>query len=139
MKKTLSLNQLHSFAKEILLFSKNIKVFVFNGDLGTGKTTFIKQICKELGVKDQTSSPTYSIVNEYIVGDEKVYHIDLYRLNSLEEAFEIGIEEYLDSGNYCFIEWANIIEEILPDEHIIVDIEITDKNNRTFSVSVAKF
>lgn len=135
MKKTIhSEKELQALAKEILAFSKNIKVFIFNGDLGVGKTTFIKQLCKLLGVEGQTASPTYSIVNEYISPKGKVYHIDLYRLNSVDEAFEVGLEDYLYSDNYCFIEWPNIAKELLPENYIDITIEKTTEEKRVFSI-----
>ena len=135
MKKTIhSESELPILAKEILKFAKETKVFLFNGNLGTGKTTFIKQLCKELGVKGQTSSPTYSIVNEYLVENAKIYHIDLYRLNSVEEAFEVGLEDYLYSDNYCFIEWPEVANELFPNDFISISIEKTSETERIFEV-----
>lgn len=135
-KKIHKIEELNSLAKEILNFAGSEKIFIFKGDLGTGKTTFIKEICKKLGIKGQTSSPTYSIVNEYLSKTEKVYHIDLYRLNSVEEAFEVGIEDYLYSDNYCFIEWPQIAEELLPESYIEVSIEKESENLRIFDISL---
>jgi tRNA threonylcarbamoyladenosine biosynthesis protein TsaE len=103
------------------------RIFAFHGELGAGKTTFIKALCEELGVKDVMSSPSFSLVNEY--HDEKnnpVYHFDLYRLKSPQEALDIGMEEYLYSGNYCFIEWPERAEELLPEDTVHVTIENCD-------------
>lgn len=124
------INELKPLAEKILNLSENIKVFIFNGNLGAGKTTLIKEFCKILKVEEETSSPTYSIVNEYSAPSGKVYHIDLYRLNSVEETFEIGLEDYLFSGNYCFIEWPEMANELLPDHYTIINIEKNDEENR---------
>jgi len=103
-------------------------VFAFNGTMGAGKTTFIKAICEELGVTETVNSPTFSIVNEYEAADGCIiYHFDCYRINNIEEALEIGVEEYLYSGNLCFIEWAENITSLLPDS--IVNVEITEREN----------
>jgi len=136
MKKNINnIDELNELAKEILAFSKKIKVLIFKGNLGTGKTSLIKHLCNIIGIQDQSSSPTYSIVNEYLLANNsKVYHIDLYRLNSLEEAYEVGLEDYLYSNNYCFIEWPEIIEEILPDEYITVSIEKISDKKRNFII-----
>ncbi len=103
-------------------------VFAFNGAMGAGKTTFIKAICEELGVTETVNSPTFSIVNEYEVGNGRIiYHFDCYRINKIEEAMEIGIEEYLYSGNLCFIEWSENIAPLLPDS--VVNVEIKELEN----------
>lgn len=107
------------------------KIFVFYGEMGAGKTTFIKQLCEALGTKEALSSPTYSLVNEYKVGEQRIYHMDLYRLNDLDEAYEMGIEEYLADGQaYCFIEWPQIIETLLPDNIVKVYIESEEDGER---------
>lgn len=104
------------------------KVFTFDGNMGAGKTTFIKAICEELGVTETVNSPTFSIVNEYETQSSKIiYHFDCYRINKIEEALEIGIEEYLYSGNLCFIEWAENIASLLPDS--VVNVEIKELEN----------
>lgn len=103
-------------------------LFAFNGTMGAGKTTFIKAICEELGVTETVNSPTFSIVNEYEGNNGLIiYHFDCYRINKIEEALEIGIEEYLYSGNLCFIEWAENIASLLPDS--IVNVEIKELKN----------
>jgi tRNA threonylcarbamoyladenosine biosynthesis protein TsaE len=98
----------------MLLANSTHKVFAFYGELGAGKTTLIRAICKQLGVEEEISSPTYNIVNEYIAGEQKVFHFDLYRVKDAEELFDIGFEEYLSSGNICLIEWPEIAENLLP-------------------------
>jgi tRNA threonylcarbamoyladenosine biosynthesis protein TsaE len=103
------------------------RVFTFTGDLGAGKTTFIKALCKELKVTDVTSSPTFAVVNEYRTEQKgAVYHFDLYRMKSLSEVFDTGIEEYLYSGNYCFIEWPDRAEDLIPGEAVRVVINVID-------------
>ena len=118
-------------ATELLSHLNNdIRVVLFSGDLGAGKTSLIKAICKELGCRDDVTSPTFSLVNEYICDSELIYHIDLYRLESTEEAIHIGIEDYLFSGNWCFVEWPELIMPLLPDKFATVNIEIDDTEIR---------
>ena len=110
-------------ARTFLADFPSSRIFAFHGELGAGKTTFIKALCIELGVNDAMSSPSFSLVNEYHDTNGKpIYHFDLYRLKSPEEAFDIGMEEYLYSGNYCFVEWPERAEELLPQEtvHIMI-------------------
>lgn len=116
-------------AREILDFCKSEKIFAFYGQLGAGKTTIIKAMCRWLGAGEAFSSPTFSLVNEYDAG-KPVYHIDLYRLNSLAEALDIGIEEYLYSGNYCFIEWPQVIAPVLPEESVQINIDVNQHQER---------
>jgi len=123
-------NQLPDIAAKILQHYKEKKLFVLVGDLGAGKTTLVKNIVSILGCTSGVSSPTFSIINEYKGKDERIYHIDLYRLKSKSEAEEIGIEEYLYSGAYCFIEWPQIIEELLPEEVVLIKIENTGADSR---------
>jgi len=119
-----------NFAVEINPFlSKNI--VLLKGDLGTGKTTFVKAFMKLFGSQNQVSSPTYALINEYLLSNGKtIYHMDLYRLNSLDEALNIGIEEYLHSQNLCFIEWPELILPLLEDEFHLMHITTPDKNTR---------
>ncbi len=126
------LKELSGAAKKVLAFAGNRKIWCFYGELGAGKTTFIKEICAYLKVEESVTSPTYSLVNEYTfyqpasTVENYLYHLDLYRLNRIEEALDIGIEEYLYSDSYCFIEWAQIIGPILPAETLEIHIEIVD-------------
>jgi tRNA threonylcarbamoyladenosine biosynthesis protein TsaE len=118
-----NLSELPEAARKLLDTFNSSRVFAFHGELGAGKTTFIKAACKELGVNDPMSSPSFGIVNEYHrANKESVYHFDLYRLKQLEEAYDIGLPEYLDSGSYCFIEWPEKAEAFLPEETIHVTI-----------------
>ena len=99
-------------------------VFAFYGKMGAGKTTFIKAVCEELGVEDTVTSPTFAIVNEYEAANGRpIYHFDFYRIKKLSEAYEMGCEEYFYSGHPCFIEWPELIEEVLPEETVNVTIE----------------
>lgn len=116
-------------AKQLLNFAKEQRVFLFDAPMGAGKTTFIKSLCQVLNVTDNMSSPTYSIVNEYHTNTKlKLYHFDLYRLKSSEELFEIGFEDYVESGNYLFIEWPELAMPFL-DSYLRIIIN-TENNNR---------
>jgi tRNA threonylcarbamoyladenosine biosynthesis protein TsaE len=130
-----SLSELSKVAKNLLTnYSKN-RIFAFWGELGSGKTTFIKAICNELDIIDIASSPTFSIINEYKTSKgEQVYHMDMYRIKSLEEAFDIGIEDYLLNDNYCFIEWPEKIHDLLPSDMVSVKISSVDKNKRILEI-----
>lgn len=108
------------------------KIWIFDGEMGAGKTTLIKSICKNLGVIDEVSSPTFSIVNEYkTVNGKTVYHFDFYRIKSIEEVYDMGVEDYFSSGNICLIEWPEKIKEILENE-IALQIFINLKNSQRF-------
>jgi len=123
-----SINTINETARQFIEQIGEKSVFAFNGTMGAGKTTFIKAICEELGVTGTVNSPTFSIVNEYEAADgHTIYHFDCYRINKIEEALEIGIEEYLHSGNLCFIEWAENIASLLPDS--VVNVEIAEVEN----------
>jgi tRNA threonylcarbamoyladenosine biosynthesis protein TsaE len=124
-----SLDELKLTARSFLSDFPSARIFAFHGELGAGKTTFIKALCEQLGIKDAMSSPSFSLVNEYHDAENNpVYHFDLYRLKSPEEAFDIGLEEYLYSGNYCFIEWPERARELLPEETIHVTITTTGES-----------
>ena len=123
-----SFEQLSSVALELLRCSDN-RIFAIYGNMGVGKTTLIKYMCNHLNVCDSISSPTFSVVNEYVdINSEKIFHFDFYRLNNLEEADKLGLDTYFSSGNICFLEWPNLINSILPDKHHV--IEIVEKNNK---------
>ncbi len=129
--KCLDLSTLPSVANQILSFAENDRILLFKGDVGVGKTTLIKEICLLLQVEDQISSPTFSIINEYETRDEKpVYHFDFYRINSVEEAQDIGVSEYFYSGHFCFIEWPEIIGGLLPSNIITISISVDELNVR---------
>lgn len=119
-------------AEEFINYFKDNRLFAFKGKMGAGKTTFIKALCEVLKVKDTVCSPTFAIVNVYLTeNEEEIYHFDFYRLNSPSQAFDIGIEEYFYSGNYCFMEWAENIEELVPEDCLWVEIEeMEDKSRR---------
>jgi len=125
-----SLEDLPKAAKTFLQKTEGLKKFAFYAEMGFGKTTFIKNLCQQLGVQQGVGSPTYGLINEYSLKNDYIYHIDLYRLNSLEEALEIGIENYLFNNHYCFIEWPQIIEIILPDTFKKVEIQLGKSENR---------
>lgn len=111
------------------------KIFAFNGKMGAGKTTFIKAICEVLGVKETINSPTFSIVNEYETADGRIiFHFDCYRITKIQEALDFGAEEYLYSGNLCFIEWSENIAPILPDSLINVNIEENENGERNVTI-----
>ena len=112
------------------------RVFAFYGKMGAGKTTFIKAICEALGVEDVVTSPTFAIVNEYADSKgEPIYHFDFYRIKNLREAYDIGCEEYFYSGYPCFIEWPELVEELLPEDTVSVRIEVLDNEERIVSIA----
>ena len=130
-------------ATDILEKCGDRRVFAFNGNMGAGKTTFIKCLCEAMGTEDVVNSPTFAIVNVYEVEELKgengkvkteVYHFDCYRIKDLREAMDMGTEEYLYSGNYCFIEWAEMIEPLLPDDLVTVEIEVLENGDRELRV-----
>ena len=121
-------------ATDILDKCSSARVFAFDGKMGAGKTTFIKHLCETMGTKDVVNSPTFAIVNVYEVAScEEVYHFDCYRIKDIREALDMGTEEYLYSGNYCFIEWAEMIEPLLPEDTIWVKIEVEENGERSLS------
>lgn len=130
MQKEYTLSEIDEVATEISKRLKH-KIVLLNGQMGAGKTTLVKAIAKALGVREVANSPTFSIVNEYpTIEGGVLYHFDMYRLESEEEAYDFGIEEYLDSGNFCFIEWSERISNLLPEEVHTIDIEIVNDTVR---------
>lgn len=124
-------SDLERAAKEFLEKKGNGTVIAFYGSMGAGKTTFITALCNCLGVDDIVTSPTFTIVNEYRDRKgESVYHFDFYRINRLEEAIDIGLFEYFDSGRLCLMEWPEMIEDLLPEDTLKVKIEVLDENTR---------
>jgi len=122
---------LQKSAKKFLCLTSGRKIFAFFGSMGAGKTTIIKAICEALGAKNTVTSPSFTIVNEYITfSGESLYHIDFYRIKKTEEVFDFGIEEYLSSGSYCFMEWPELVEGILPPETVNVRITVDDNKQR---------
>jgi tRNA threonylcarbamoyladenosine biosynthesis protein TsaE len=121
----------------IVAFAGTEKIFIFHGDMGAGKTTFIKSLCQALGVKETVTSPTFSIVNEYRGADVKIYHFDFYRLKTQTEALDMGAEEYFYSGNYCFIEWPEKIPDMLPLHYINISLKVLNDDSR--EITVEKF
>ena len=121
-------NELDYISKEIIEKFKS-KVFLFYGEMGVGKTAFIKSICKHLNVLDVVSSPTFSIVNQYVNDqDEFMYHFDFYRTNNKNEIFDIGYEEYLFSDSFCFIEWPERLDNLLPNKYLEIKMKLRDGN-----------
>jgi len=130
-----NLLDLPTVAKQLIEFAGTEKIFVFEGDMGAGKTTFIKKLCEALGISDVVSSPTYSIVNEYESPNGQVFHFDFYRIKGIQEAYDLGYEEYFYGGAICLIEWPERVEELLPDHYVKVEIAVGDENQRLFSFS----
>jgi tRNA threonylcarbamoyladenosine biosynthesis protein TsaE len=127
--------ELADAAKKLINSCPGFKVFAFSGEMGSGKTTFIKAICKHLGSSDHFSSPSYSVINLYSLADSsQICHIDLYRISDLKEALDLGITEYLDSGDYCFIEWPEILKPILSKDYVDIEISVLNSESRKFSI-----
>ena len=130
-----SLETIRTTAKQFIDQIDDRTVFAFNGKMGAGKTTFIKAICEVMGVTETVNSPTFSIVNEYEAADGRIiYHFDCYRINKVQEALDLGAEEYLYSGNLCFIEWSENIAPLLPDSIVNVDIEELENGTREIKI-----
>ncbi len=130
MEITFALEEINNVAFQVVAAQPK-KVILFNGEMGAGKTTFIKQLCKTLGVTVATSSPTFSLVNEYEADNNQlVYHFDFYRLKKETEALDMGVDDYLYSGNWCFIEWAENIANLIPENHSSITIEVLPDGKR---------
>ena len=131
------LGKLPDACKKLIDFAGDLKIFAFNAEMGAGKTTFIKQLCLTLGSKDNLSSPTYSIVNEYRSSKNKIYHFDFYRIKSVDEIVKIGFEDYVFSGDYCFIEWPDLALPLLPKPYLSIVIN-HQQNNRYLSAQISE-
>lgn len=131
-----SLDNIGQAAKQFIEAMGESTVFAFYGKMGAGKTTFIKAICEELGVNDTITSPTFAIVNEYRSDEtgELIYHFDFYRINKLDEVYDMGYEDYFYSGALCFIEWPELIEDILPGDAVTVSIEEIEDESRLITI-----
>jgi len=116
------LDNIRTAAQEFIKNIGEARVFAFYGKMGAGKTTFVKAVCEELGVEDVITSPTFAIINEYTADEQIIYHFDFYRIKKIEEVYDMGYEDYFYSGALCFIEWPELIEEILPDDAVRVSI-----------------
>jgi len=129
------LADLPQLAGQLIKLAGEKKIFLFEAPMGAGKTTIIKAICKELGVTEHVTSPTFSIVNEYMSKDGPLYHFDFYRLKTEQEAYDLGYEEYFYSGSYCFVEWPQKIISLLPNDAFTIHIEINKDQSRLLKIS----
>ncbi len=131
------ISEIRQTARRFLSVTEGRKIFAFYGVMGAGKTTIIKAICEELGSLDSVTSPTFTIVNEYITSDnDSLFHFDFYRIETKEELFDFGFEEYISSGKYCFMEWPEKAEDLLPHESVIVRIEVISDSGRKISIEI---
>ena len=129
-----TLNQIPDIANEILQ-AVNSKILLFYGEMGSGKTTLIKELLQQLGVMENVSSPTFSLVNEYLSDNEGIiYHFDFYRIENESEAYDIGLEEYFFNNNWCFIEWPGKVENLLPLESVVIHLTINKDNTRNIQI-----
>ena len=130
-KKINSLDELKVAAKELINAFSDDRVFAFYGKMGAGKTTFIQSICRALGSDDNVTSPTFALINEYNTADlDSIFHFDFYRIKDIEEAYDLGYEDYIYSGSYCLIEWPEMIESLLPEKMVEVKIEVQEDDTR---------
>jgi tRNA threonylcarbamoyladenosine biosynthesis protein TsaE len=130
-KKINSPDDLEIAAKELITAFSNDRVFAFYGKMGAGKTTFIQSVCRALGSDDNVTSPTFALINEYNTADfDSIFHFDFYRIKDIEEAYDLGYEDYIYSGSYCLIEWPEMIESLLPEKMVEVKIEVQEDNTR---------
>jgi tRNA threonylcarbamoyladenosine biosynthesis protein TsaE len=131
------LKALDEVAKKLIEQFPNYRIYAFYGKMGAGKTTFIQSVCRALGSKDNVTSPTFALINEYKTGQlQSVFHFDFYRIKDIEEAFDLGYEDYFYSGNYCLLEWPELIEPLLPENIVKVKIEVADDGIRNISAEI---
>jgi tRNA threonylcarbamoyladenosine biosynthesis protein TsaE len=132
-----SVTELKAAADDLIQKFPKERVFAFYGKMGAGKTTFIKSICRSLGSEDNITSPTFALINEYMSGEmNSIFHFDFYRIKDIEEAFDLGYEDYIYSGNYCLIEWPEMIEPLLPEKMVVVKIEVQDDDTRLITAQM---
>ena len=132
-----SVDDLKKAAEQFLEQFKDERVFAFYGKMGAGKTTFIKVLCRALGSTDPITSPTFALVNEYTTSDmERIFHFDFYRIKTLEEAMDIGFDDYIYSGKYCFMEWPELVETLLPERLVKVEIDVLPSSIREINANI---
>jgi len=131
-----SIDALELTARELIKASQGYKIWLFSGEMGAGKTTLIKAIGKELGVTGLMTSPTFSIVNEYENSEGTIFHFDFYRLKNEQEAYDIGFDEYLESGDFCFIEWPEKLATLIPKSHFKISLQVQSKTTRTIEYAI---
>ncbi|MDN5211983.1 tRNA (adenosine(37)-N6)-threonylcarbamoyltransferase complex ATPase subunit type 1 TsaE [Fulvivirgaceae bacterium BMA12] len=133
----LNIDDLPNASKNIIAFAQDYKIWLFEGEMGAGKTTLIKALCEALGVVDEVSSPTFALVNEYVNREQATfYHFDFYRIEHEEEAMDIGVDEYFYSGHLCFVEWPGKIPSLIPDEFLRIFITINSDNTRKIVLEI---
>ena len=131
------LKALDKVAEKLVNQFPNHRIYAFYGKMGAGKTTFIQSVCKILGTNDNVTSPTFALINEYKTATQQsVFHFDFYRIKDIEEVYDLGYEDYFYSGNYCLIEWPEMIEQLLPDNIVKVKIEVADDGTRNISAEI---
>ena len=133
--RSVTLSDLRAIAQRIVEELAEFKVWLFYGEMGSGKTTLIKEICREAGVADVMSSPTFSIVNEYETAGGQAFHFDFYRIKNETEAYDIGTDEYFYSGSPCFVEWPEKIPSLIPSKHASIDLQVENNTKRTIVIS----
>ena len=129
-----SIDEIEDVAKKILSLNLNSKIYILYGNMGSGKTTLIKSIVEKLGINGIANSPTFSIINEYSNGD-KIYHFDFYRIKNKNELLDIGIDEYVNGKNICFIEWPDLVVDMLPKNYNTLKLEVVSNNERRLTIS----
>lgn len=130
-----TLTDITAAAKDFLSAVGDKRHFAFYGPMGAGKTTFIKAICEQLGTTDTVSSPSFAIINEYNSAAGRIFHFDFYRIKNLEEAYNLGYEDYFFGDDYCFVEWPEKIEELMPEHFTVVKISVNDNNQRIIEIA----